>query len=576
MDTPPQTPANLSPLADPAWVAALPGWLPPAALLLLHAALGLWGGPLMVGSDDLAYASLGNIIQQGGYFFAPSPFFHRFLQISPVAALYALGGVNLHTTVAWSFLCSAALVGLVYLAGLWLQGRTTAWWGGMLAATSPIGLEHALHLNVDMTLTLFLFATVLVAVRGRQQRTTRQERGYGLLLALVFTLGFLSKEFILWLIPPLLVVMVQDVRHGRRRTFWLWATVSGLLLAAAYFLMYALLTGDPMARQAAIEFNQTQYSPSMAARWSYHDKEWPVILDRLTLAPLRLILRTPSYALLLVLTLPLLARYPAARRLAPNLSPLWGAIVLIILAFIWFSSTSLRYYNPPQLMTRTFLGITPFLYLLGGALLAHIFATADPPRPEARPLALYYLASLPLLWLLQNGLGAYKYLTLTVGGPIALASGWLWLPHSWRRRAAPLLGLLCCAGMVAGAGITIDKDLAGEGPEQGGIRHAVQKLQQQPQPLRIYAEHRSTTVLAFYHGFNVPRQVEILSWNKVQPEAAPDGRRTLFFFNRHRFRDLAHLATEAALRQASGFSGPLRQVAQNNQVYLFEATSGGH
>lgn len=223
----------------------------PLPLLLLLSGLLFFfrlGSPGLMDPDEGRYAEIAREMLVSGDFITPQLNFLPYLEKPPLvywltAVSLWLGGMN-----EWAARCVPALsalagVGAVYWLGCRLWGRETAFWGGMVTATSSGYFLLGRILTLDMTLTaLVTWAVVLgyLAVRDQQRR-------YLPWAYLAMGLGVLAKGPVALALPVLIFGAWFLLRKQWRGLWQLWHTGGVallVLLVAPWYLLVAWQNPD--------------------------------------------------------------------------------------------------------------------------------------------------------------------------------------------------------------------------------------------------------------------------------------------------------------------------------------------
>jgi hypothetical protein len=316
----------------------------------------LWAGTPQeyVASDPGAYARRAFNILQNGDFGSSHVFGHRIAVTLPVALLYALFGVNIHTTNLWPLIAVIILAVTVWLA---LPDKRSKCLGVVLCLLCVPLLDAAVVLLPDVIAAAFMGLSSLVLFKRRSVLQKTMGRSLAVPLAAVFLLflAFLAKMSAYWLLPLWAMAIVADVRDNHTapmlRRFYLPAVIAGLTLAAGYLLFCSVIWDDPFARFKSVQGLTGQHL------WSWDSQNLSAMVRRLTVSPVRLLVA--QYGTLIVL-----AGFGVI--LSPvGLRP-WTVYTVLCILFFWFGSTSFTRYEPMPLVPRMTLPALPGILILAG------------------------------------------------------------------------------------------------------------------------------------------------------------------------------------------------------------------
>lgn len=275
---------------------------------------------------------------------------HRVGLYAPVAFFIAWGGVHEWTVLAYPLICMAGVLVL-----LWRYcGR--GWAAVLFLITDYYVFHFAAKLYPD---TILMFWVLLVCI-ALDRRAGGLWAGIGAAVALFA--AFLTKETIVWLLPALLVLFVQDRRRRLYLSFWRVFIIAGAILLGGYFVYYTWKFRHPLYRFLHI---QAEHSPDYGA-FSYYDKPWIYTLRRITYQPLLMFMGADMWTGIAGALVAVAAGWHGKRSLS-----VWSIAFLSMLGMFWFFTTSFRYYNPITLHARMALPLVPLAAAVIGY---HFFA----------------------------------------------------------------------------------------------------------------------------------------------------------------------------------------------------------
>lgn len=365
--------------------------------------------------DDYYYARYAHQLLTGTFHLAPDPqgLLHdplkeRYLIFGPVAAFFALFGINVLSATLWPLLATLGCAGLIWR--LYRRREPIVASGAMLL----LGL-HYFTLNLtnylypDNILMFWCLAGAAALLRGREPR--RRAGWWGAGFALLSFAALLSKETIAYYLPFYAGVLVLDTVRRQHGRFWLTAVGAGALLLTGYLAAYWHFTGDALYRIHLIEHTNEYLKDG-----NFLVGNRAALLARVTWQPLAFFVGA-GMGLLLVLTGVAVGRPAQPAPEAPD-RRFWLGLTGVTLLLYWVGSTSLSQYNPITLLPRMTTPLLPPLALAAGFGLKRLVTRAGWPAVVAGGLLLLMAAWLrsalsvvyagPGLFLLLLGLGSRR------------------------------------------------------------------------------------------------------------------------------------------------------------------------
>lgn len=314
-------------------------------LLVLHHIFGTIGH---YGFDDMEYARIAAELSKGG-FTADHHFAYRWALIVPTALSYWLFGINDLSSAIPPLLCSAFILFFVMLF-LSKQSLKTLSLALSLTLLSPWFLRYSGMIMSDIYLALAFMAAAYCLWKAQEERHLTA-LGIGFSLSLFY--GLLAKGTIILILPAVLIIFLINLKQRNVLRFWLAASLSGIVLLAAYLFSIYLISGSPWHRFELIAEH------SYLNRCSYAAQNWRVLINRISVGFLRMLQADhllPFYLLLL----PVVVSRLRKKSLKLN-DPLYFMSLFSILLLLSanFMSISITDYNPMCLDIRHYLFLIP-------------------------------------------------------------------------------------------------------------------------------------------------------------------------------------------------------------------------
>jgi hypothetical protein len=199
-----------------------------------------------------------------------------------------------------------------------------------------------------------------------------------------------------------------------KSNFFLQTFVFACLGLCGYLLVYQYFTGDFLFRFRAVENNR--YADAL----SYFDKSWKIMAIRLTYEPILMFLKA-GYFVNFCLAIPIIVQILRKNRAmyAQKTVVYWTHLLLFLLVFYWFGTTSLQVYSPLPLDYRMFVLLSPFLAMVAA------FGFRESLRNSAYQI-FYFVAFALAAYSTKVYLYSPNYLIYSL---LALVFGLMWLSN---------------------------------------------------------------------------------------------------------------------------------------------------
>ncbi|MDP1726182.1 MAG: glycosyltransferase family 39 protein [Bacteroidota bacterium] len=362
------------------------------------------------GYDDLFYAKLAKQFLDGQIDYYDH-YSYRWTTIIYTALFFKVFGVG-----DFAIACSALSISIatLFISFLLLrhQKPATVFFSLSLQVLGSWYLFYSDKLTPDIYVLLFATLSIYFLVKQKfgSAKPITILNAFGLSIALF--LGFLSKETILLLAPPLLFFAISDWVQKKNRIFWYMTAAFGILFLAIYFYFIQVLTGDVMARFSAIQAN-AYYNLC-----SYDVQAFIFTLRRIGYQFIELFIQT-GLAIPLAFLLSAISRKPVSFWKPQSERDFYIVLSLLILISGNFMSTSIKAYSPICLDIRHFLWMMPVLAIMAGLGLKNYLEKEESDFSITRWLIVICIAS----WYFGSSFTFTLYLPFTL----------VWLLHGFYR-----------------------------------------------------------------------------------------------------------------------------------------------
>ena len=330
--------------------------LPIIALILgvIVLALGWFFIPQeFISSDPWSYSKIAYSIAENGDFGSSHAFNHRLGTILPVAATYAIFGVNILTTNLWPLISAVIILIVIWLA---LPDDNSKILGVVLSVVSVPLWKYSTSLYPDLIAAAFMALSVYLLINRASGDNKSKLITTGILGINFLFVAFLAKESAYWVLPLWVFAFYEDYREKSMPVYF-WGSVisTGIILGALYLAFCHFIFGDAFARFRAIE------SLTGVHLWAWDQSSAKELIKRLTTQPLSLYYATYGIAFYLAV---------AATNLIPRSLRYWSYYLIFTVLFFWFGSTSFSTYEPMPLVDRMILPSFPSIVILASIMLS--------------------------------------------------------------------------------------------------------------------------------------------------------------------------------------------------------------
>jgi hypothetical protein len=496
--------------------------------------------------DDYGYAEYAHQMLEGTFQVQYDTFSHRLAFMLPVAAIYALAGINDFSTILWPFLCTIGTIALLF--GYLRSEPVWCLFAVLATGLNSYFLFFIDKLFPDTPLAFFLLAAGVVTERYRKLYPIRAGAGTVLLLFI----AFMTKETAIYAFAFFAIFIVREYVVGAvsgRNYAWA-AIITGLLLITLYFLGYYIYTGNPLYRFTSIVDNHYVHAGT------YFDKPLAELVKRLTYMPWVMFLECGMLVVMLPGFIVAMGLIFGRKAGAPPMLQFWAWYGVLMLAAYWFISTSTRYYTPLPLSPRMYFPLLPVFAILSGwywsqarhspyvrvilSLLFGLSALAGILLHSKYTLVYVGLSIIPLLYFLKhsekvkNGLVVAAFAGLLLIVPVYR----MWHPQQWGYQAEKRIFAEYFLPHTAGNYLVI-------------------------------TDERLAVTYRWYNGFEWNNESRFVHFSDFRPELKSDYQQTFVLFNPHTFVN-SPLPLEPWENWERQYGSQLKLLTEQDGVKLYE------
>ncbi len=314
--------------------------------------------------DDLTYAKNALQIVNGTFSFADHLFSQRLTIIGATAVSYFFFGISDYATILPPLICTLITCNAIYFFLL-----KKSFFVAIMAASVytldfyTIFFSNKLYPDVLLCCFVFLGLVILYSARTSHEKIALKALG----VVFFLFLAFLAKLTILFVFPFLLGLFINDLIKRQNVGFWYRVIILSMGVGSIYLWWEYQTFGNCFYR-----FNAIVSEGHYVSNGSYFDKNWFVLIKRITFQPVIMLLNS-SMIIPLGLAFPVLIGYRAGKLWNHNsFEKFWAYAALSMLIYFWWGSTSWQYYNPIALFQRHLLLAVPPLAILSGLSLQRI------------------------------------------------------------------------------------------------------------------------------------------------------------------------------------------------------------
>ncbi len=340
-------------------------------VLTLHHFFGYLGH---FGYDDLHYAKLANDLSNG-IFNAEDHFSFRITLIGLTSLSYQIFGINDFASALPALLVTIGSLLFIFFI-LKKEKPAIITIGLALFSLSSWTLFYSDKLMPDSFVAFFSLSAVFFVYQFKFRKSSISSGWYAFAAAFSLFLGFNTKGTIILLLPLFMYFILTDLLHKRHFRFWIYFSLSTILLIGFYLAFWQIYAG-----QALVRF-QSIFQNSYLNLCSYSEQPFLFTLKRISY----------EFVLLLIkqsMLVPFIFLFAMPRKLfnrrfflQPDKASFFTGSAVVLLLSSNFMSISATSYSPMCLDPRHYLFLVPVAAIAAALALRGLF------REEKAPLRL--------------------------------------------------------------------------------------------------------------------------------------------------------------------------------------------
>ncbi|MDN3667803.1 hypothetical protein QWY93_00410 [Echinicola jeungdonensis] len=302
--------------------------------MLFFIAYWYWGYDGIVFSDDVTYIRLGHHFWKGNEVLNTDHFTLRWGTYFLPGLFTVWLGFNDHIASLSSL--------LFYLAALFILWKSLSnsmeqkW--AIVFFVTPVYLLHFLPKVFPDSALVFWVLLVPFSIIHRNKKPLLA----ALIMALALFIGFCTKETMVLLFPIPIILFLLDYKKSSNRKFYEYFIGISLVLIINFLGYHYWKFGDPLFRFKSID------SGHYISDYTYYDKGWKSILQRITYLPLYTFIER-QYWIWVVLAIPGIIRGYQSRN---NIHFAFSLTSTCLILGFWFMTSTMAFYNPIYLNPR--------------------------------------------------------------------------------------------------------------------------------------------------------------------------------------------------------------------------------
>lgn len=446
---------------------------------------------------------------------------HRFGFLLPLAAFQTLLPFHEITHIIWILICTLAGIYIVYYC---LSGycKKLALYASLLLGLDYYYLYLCNKVYPDTQTAIFCLISAVIfwnnshniskKVSSKIATKTKNFLINSFLFASAIFIALLCKLTAIFILPFYFFLFVDNLLGGSKPPnrylslrFWLQSIGFGLLFSFAYFTVYQYITGDFLFRFHLVEANR--YADAL----SYFDKSFDKLLIRLTYEPILMFLKA-GYFVNFWLAIPIIFSVFAEFSPQKKTSEMkfWIHLLLFMLAFYWFGSTSLTVYSPIPLDYRMFVIISPIMAIIAALGLQQSFSNKN---YQTIYIIGFFVAALISKFYLHSP----NYLIYSLLAILFLCMRFAITISSLQVSKNIYLFLLVTILLIHPCYTLFQSNSANYFSEKYVMKHIIKTIStKQNKPIIVYTDSCLAESAAFYYEFQIPKNLKFVAFDTLK------------------------------------------------------------
>ncbi len=468
----------------------------------------------------LRHQSLENIIKNG------NEQAHRFGFLLPLAAFQTLFPFHEITHIIWILICTLAGIYIVYHC-LSSYCKNLALYASLLLGLDYYYLYLCNKVYPDTQTAIFCLISAVIfwknshniskKVSSKIATKTTNFLINSFLFASAIFIALLCKLTAIFILPFYFFLFVKSILNcsidfsgaAISLCFWFQSIGFGLLFLLGYLVVYQYVTGDFLFRFHLVEANR--YADAL----SYFDKSFDKLFIRLTYEPIFMFLKA-GYFVNFWLAIPIIfsVLFPIAADFSlqknENKMKFWTHLLIFMLAFYWFGSTSLSVYSPIPLDYRMFVIISPIMAIIAALGLQQSFSNKS---YQTIYIVGFFIAALISKFYLHSP----NYLIYSLLAILFLCMRFAIIIFSLQVSKNMYLILLVIILAIHPFYTLFQSNSANYFSEKYVMNHIIKTIStKQNKQIIVYTDSRLTESAAFYYEFQMPKNLKFIVFDTLK------------------------------------------------------------
>jgi hypothetical protein len=324
-------------------------------LIAVHFLFWVLRKPPVPGSDDFVYFQSAKSLVAGDYKLNESPKNHRLMVFGPVAGFIKLFGESPWIISVWPLICSCVTLTALFIFLSKLSSMAHAFSSSLLLATNTLQIDYSDSLFPDVIVAMFALLFLIIVYVGRTSHS--KQWLYAIGAALLFFCGFLAKEIIIFLIPFISVIIINDYKNELPFDFWKKLISIMMLIGVIFISFYYYLTGNLNFIYHSIDVRHSQF----------YELQKPIdIINRLTILPIKMFAENVGYIILILSLVYCFLAFNVKTLIQNNIIKFFHTYFFLLLVIYWIVPISFTHFTLIHLDPRMWMLLLCPLYIIGG------------------------------------------------------------------------------------------------------------------------------------------------------------------------------------------------------------------